>query len=748
MPNQIEIYIDVSTGELFNPTTKESLLQKNYPRIQAEEERVLCCNHYKGDRSTVYPLKSTDTFECGGDTGDNAFKHDVTKGTFAGPLTAGETIISLVAALDDPSVVPDTGYFWLVNSDGETERIQYTDFNSSTGVFTVSHTLIYSYADGDDIRVEDEMMFYSDNTKVDIAGDWDEIDRDLGRISIRVSGRSDMFSEKFDENKTTGTNLAQIWLEIRRYTAGSTIPSNTLCSNSCYAAGTIIDHRGKPGNTSIQFLTETSADQRYLQKDFSVLDTKAALVEADTLAVNDSEDSGNPIVVTFTKIWTLFKSLLFPGSLTDGNLVSYTSGGTLSDSGLDPDDIIASDDLGDITESTSSVLTISGGTGAVVGSGVTITVAAAGASQSGYLSATDWNTFNDKQDEITNGAISDGTAAGQIKIWNATNSTWDDAVITAGTNVTVTNADGSITISTSGGGDMQTSTYDPGNYASQVVTETGEQTITNKTLTSPAINTSLTLSYATGSTVPYVDASGNLISSSVTPTELGYISGVTSAIQTQLDAKASLTGSETLTNKTIDADSNTISNIGSSEVVADLITGLTESTSIASGSYFMVYDVTNTALRKLNISNLTVSANATSLQGYAVASTAPANGQQLVWNSTTEEYEPTTPAGGGDVVGPSSATSGNVALFDGTTGKAIKDSNLAVTDSTITIGDGTDQDYDIIVNNGDTNLPRLRYNATNSEWQYSNDGTTFNAMGSGTGSVDMSQVILGSAIFN
>lgn len=47
--------------------------------------------------------------------------------------------------------------------------------------------------------------------------------------------------------------------------------------------------------------------------------------------------------------------------------------------------------------------------------------------------------------------------------------------------------------------------------------------------------------YATASTVPYFDASKNLISSAVTPTELGYLSGVTSAIQTQLNGKASAT---------------------------------------------------------------------------------------------------------------------------------------------------------------------------------------------------------------
>ncbi len=46
--------------------------------------------------------------------------------------------------------------------------------------------------------------------------------------------------------------------------------------------------------------------------------------------------------------------------------------------------------------------------------------------------------------------------------------------------------------------------------------------------------------YATATTVPYLDASKNLISSAVTPTELGYLSGVTIAIQTQLNAKFTL----------------------------------------------------------------------------------------------------------------------------------------------------------------------------------------------------------------
>lgn len=52
---------------------------------------------------------------------------------------------------------------------------------------------------------------------------------------------------------------------------------------------------------------------------------------------------------------------------------------------------------GNLTEATSSVLTITGGTASVLTSGTTIQVKLAGAAQSGYLSSTDWNTFNNKQ---------------------------------------------------------------------------------------------------------------------------------------------------------------------------------------------------------------------------------------------------------------------------------------------------------------------------------------------------------------
>lgn len=49
------------------------------------------------------------------------------------------------------------------------------------------------------------------------------------------------------------------------------------------------------------------------------------------------------------------------------------------------------------------------------------------------------------------------------------------------------------------------------------------------------------------------------------------------------------------------------------------------------------------------------------------------------------------------------------------------------------VGDGTDTDKTIYANNGDASLPAIKYNHTDNKWQYSNDGSTYNDMGSGSG---------------
>jgi hypothetical protein len=134
-------------------------------------------------------------------------------------------------------------------------------------------------------------------------------------------------------------------------------------------------------------------------------------------------------------------------------------------------------------------------------------------------------------------------------------------------------------------------------------------------------------------------------------TELSYVKGVTSSIQTQLDSKVSGSGTSSGTNT---GDQNLFSTIavsGQSNVVAD---STTDTLTLVAGS------------------NITITTDA-----------------------TTDSVTITATGGGtGDVVGPSSATDNAIARYDGTTGKLIQNSTVTVSDVG-TLGNVNAVDFDI-----------------------------------------------------
>jgi hypothetical protein len=95
--------------------------------------------------------------------------------------------------------------------------------------------------------------------------------------------------------------------------------------------------------------------------------------------------------------------------------------------------------FGNLTGSPGGVLSVSGGTGAVIGSGSTVSIAQATSGQSGFLSSTDWNTFNNKQNTITNPvtATPNGTTNRVAKFTSGTN-IGNSTITDDGTNVSAT----------------------------------------------------------------------------------------------------------------------------------------------------------------------------------------------------------------------------------------------------------------------------------------------------------------------
>jgi hypothetical protein len=58
---------------------------------------------------------------------------------------------------------------------------------------------------------------------------------------------------------------------------------------------------------------------------------------------------------------------------------------------------------------------------------------------------------------------------------------------------------------------------------------------------------------------------------------------------------------------------------------------------------------------------------------------------------------------------------------------------LGTVSNSFRIGDKTTvSNKTIEANNGDANRPAMRYNESTNKWQFSNDGTTFTDMGSGS----------------
>lgn len=93
--------------------------------------------------------------------------------------------------------------------------------------------------------------------------------------------------------------------------------------------------------------------------------------------------------------------------------------------------------FGNLTDAGTDGISITGGTGAVIGAGVSISQQVADSTHNGYLSSTDWNTFNGKQNTITKGNLTE-TVSNVLTITGGT-----DAVIGTGTTIQMAQSSGS-----------------------------------------------------------------------------------------------------------------------------------------------------------------------------------------------------------------------------------------------------------------------------------------------------------------
>ena len=165
--------------------------------------------------------------------------------------------------------------------------------------------------------------------------------------------------------------------------------------------------------------------------------------------------------------------------------------------------VVADVPNGNLTETTSSVLTISGGTHAVLGSGTTIAVSQATTSTAGYVSSTDWNTFNGKQPAgsyitaLTGGITASGPGSVSATVNNVGGSTAAavNTATVAANNATSTNTPNTIVLRDGSGN------FAAGTITANLVgtTPAGTVTVTGGTAASGGVGGQATIAGGSGS---------------------------------------------------------------------------------------------------------------------------------------------------------------------------------------------------------------------------------------------------------
>jgi hypothetical protein len=263
-----------------------------------------------------------------------------------------------------------------------------------------------------------------------------------GTLAIRVTAGTTI-SEANDVQITSVSND-----QFLRYNSTSgaweneTVTFGTVTSVDL-TAGTGISVSGGPITTSGSItVTNTAPDQTV------VLNSGTGINVTGTYPTFTIAATGGTGTVTSIATTAPIQG----GTITTTGTISITQSGASSDGYLSSADWNTFNNKesaitkGDLTEATSSILTITGGTNAIIGTGTTIEVTQATTSTSGYLSSTDWNTFNNKASD----AFKTIAVSGQSDV--VADSATDTLTLVAGSNITITTDDttDSITITSSG----------------------------------------------------------------------------------------------------------------------------------------------------------------------------------------------------------------------------------------------------------------------------------------------------------
>jgi hypothetical protein len=233
--------VNTQTRELTD-TNLNQLSWSDRPNIVYGTDGVLELDLAKSD-GTPLVCAETDTWEMYADTD---YIHTADSGTLAADYSGAVMQIQVSGLSEEP--LPE-GFLMLENSAGETDRVQYSAFSETGGVytFTVDDTLNYSYLANDDCGIEDQLVLYADNDAFNNSADRSDVDVTTGKICVRYD--STTYGHLYKVlNKNT-----KIHVEIWRYQAGQTRPEKLL-QDDIYASPSVAINEGAPAANNPEYL--------------------------------------------------------------------------------------------------------------------------------------------------------------------------------------------------------------------------------------------------------------------------------------------------------------------------------------------------------------------------------------------------------------------------------------------------------------------------------------------------------------
>lgn len=245
---QIFLYANVESGRLTDSEDYE-LGKSSWPVVYQEDKIIFCITLRKAD-GTACVLGVSDTISIFvNNTWDKILDED-------GILTVGKSgAVSEIKADTFTTVPPTSGRLKLIHNDDEYEKVEYTSWTEVGGVYTfvVSTTLTYSYDIGDSCQIMTPHIASSDNSMVNISGDWDDADIAAGKISVRVYFNTVPYRDRVGNNE----EISDCKLELVKYNSGN--PSR-LIQDGITCRNIVDDELSEPVETDSSY---SRLDSRY-----------------------------------------------------------------------------------------------------------------------------------------------------------------------------------------------------------------------------------------------------------------------------------------------------------------------------------------------------------------------------------------------------------------------------------------------------------------------------------------------------